>query len=256
MTDASFVERPDAAVYLAEVAALPGGQAYKSAALALLDLAPGLTVLDAGCGPGTDLGALRAAVGSGGRVIGVDVDQAMLSRAGELEVAELLLADVHALPLHSASVDRVKVDRVLQHVVDPTAALVELHRVCRPGAIAVVSEPDWGTLVVDSADPVASEAFARFTCEQVVRNATLGREVGRRAEQVGWTRGHVVAVTTTFDELETADRVLGLGRNSRGAVDAGYLTDDRRTAWLAGLAAGPVYAAATIVITRLTRATT
>jgi hypothetical protein len=36
-------------------------------------------------------------------------------------------------------------------------------------------------------------------------------------------------------------------------MDGRGLTDSQRSAWLDGLAAGPVYAAATIVITRLTR---
>lgn len=245
--------RPDPADYMRAVAALPGGQAYKALALSLLELSPGLTVLDAGCGPGTDLGSLRAAVGDAGRVVGVDVDRSMLSRAREAGGGELVQADLSHLPLGDGGVDRIKADRVLQHVHDPVIALTELHRVSTPGAVAVISEPDWGTLAVDSGLPAVSEAFARFTCEQVVRNPRLGRELGRLAGRAGWSRDHVAAVTTTFDDLDTADRVLGLGRNSRRAVDAGYLSEDERARWLDGLADGPVYAAATIVITRLVK---
>jgi ubiquinone/menaquinone biosynthesis C-methylase UbiE len=253
MAEFELAGRPDPAEYMASVAALPAGQAYKARALRLLEVAPGMTVLDAGCGPGADLNPLRSSVGDRGRVVGVDVDATMLSRAAEVAGggAELLLADLHELPLESAVVDRVKVDRVLQHVRSPHDVLAELLRVTRPGGLAVAAEPDWGTLVVDSSLPAISASFTRFTCEHVVRNATLGRELGRVAEQAGWTRDHVEAVTSVFLDLQTADRVLGLGRNSRQAVEAGWFTEEQRADWLSGLAERPVYAAATIVITRL-----
>jgi SAM-dependent methyltransferase len=246
-----LAERPDPAEYMKAVAALPGGQVYKSLALSLLELSSGLTVLDAGCGPGTDLPSLRESVGGAGRVVGIDVDPSMLSRARGVAGAELVQADLNHLPLADEGIDRIKADRVLQHVGDPVAVLAELNRVSTPRAVAVIAEPDWGSLAVDSVLPAVSAAFTRFTCEQVVRNPRLGRELGRLAGQVGWARDHVAAVTTTFDDFDTADRVLGLGRNSRRAVAAGYVSEDERAIWLAGLADGPVYAAATIVITRL-----
>ena len=48
---------------------------------AALDLDPGDTVVDFGCGPGVNFPALREAVGADGRVVGVDVTGPMLDRA-------------------------------------------------------------------------------------------------------------------------------------------------------------------------------
>jgi SAM-dependent methyltransferase len=50
-------------------------------AIAALDLAPGDTVLDVGCGTGLSLPLLRCAVGAAGRVHGFDQSQEMLERA-------------------------------------------------------------------------------------------------------------------------------------------------------------------------------
>lgn len=46
-----------------------------------LDLAPGDTVVEFGCGPGVNLPVLREAVGPEGRVVGVDITREMLERA-------------------------------------------------------------------------------------------------------------------------------------------------------------------------------
>jgi protein-L-isoaspartate O-methyltransferase len=56
--------------------------------LTALDLRFGHTVLDVGCGPGTDLADLAAAVGVEGMVIGVVRDPGMAAEAGR-HVGEL-----------------------------------------------------------------------------------------------------------------------------------------------------------------------
>ncbi|MGW1052303.1 class I SAM-dependent methyltransferase [Streptomyces sp. NPDC001118] len=55
--------------------------AYKHLALEQLALRPGDTVVDAGCGTGHNLPLLAEAVGPTGRVIGVDLTDAMLEQA-------------------------------------------------------------------------------------------------------------------------------------------------------------------------------
>ncbi|WP_411977544.1 methyltransferase domain-containing protein [Streptomyces brevispora] len=94
--------------------------------------------INMGCGPGTDLPAPAERVGDSGTVIGVDRDQAMLTRARErtdgLHQVEIGEGDVHDLPVEPGTVDRAKIDRVLMHVAEPADALAQLHRVTRPGA--------------------------------------------------------------------------------------------------------------------------
>src|SRR4051812_3593387 len=81
MTSAFETTAPDSVVYLDRLAATDLGRDYKGRMLALLDARPGQTVLDLGCGPGTDLSALAGTVGDDGRVIGVDRDPRMAVRA-------------------------------------------------------------------------------------------------------------------------------------------------------------------------------
>ena len=52
-------------------------------AIATLDLKPGDTVLDLGCGTGLSLGPIQRYIGPGGRITGVELSPEMLTRARE-----------------------------------------------------------------------------------------------------------------------------------------------------------------------------
>ncbi|QOV45312.1 class I SAM-dependent methyltransferase [Streptomyces chromofuscus] len=119
------------------------GPAY-AAAVAELGLREGDRVLDAGCGTGRALPALRTAVGASGVVLGADVTPAMLKaavRAGRDRDGRLLLADVAALPLHSESLDAVFAAGLIAHLPRPSENLRELARVVRPGGTLALFHP-------------------------------------------------------------------------------------------------------------------
>ncbi len=245
--------RPASADYLTRFAASDAGRDYKARMLDALDLRAGLAVLDAGCGPGADLPALAEAVAPGGTVIGVDRDQEMLDAAAEAHVAarpgvELRRADVHALPLDDASVDRARTDRVLQWVEDPARALAEFHRVLRPGGRLVMAEPDWDTLVVDHPDPALSRAYTRHVTERVIRNAAIGRQLARLAADAGFRVPEIIPATQVFRDVRAADRVFGFERTTRRAVAAGDFTEAQAGEWLDHLAHGPFFASATLYV--------
>jgi SAM-dependent methyltransferase len=113
-------------------------------AVAEARLPGGGVVVDVGCGTGRALPALRAAVGAGGAVIGVDITPQMLDVArdrGRAEHAALLLADARRLPLAAGSVDAVFAAGLIMHLPDPGAGLAELARVTRPGGRLVLFHP-------------------------------------------------------------------------------------------------------------------
>ncbi|MFE9726670.1 class I SAM-dependent methyltransferase [Streptomyces sp. NPDC005794] len=119
------------------------GPAY-AAAVGELGLRPDGTVLDAGCGTGRALPALRTAVGQGGTVLGADLTPAMLEaalRAGRGTSGALLLADAARLPLRAGALDAVFAAGLLPHLSHPEAGLLELARVVRPGGRLALFHP-------------------------------------------------------------------------------------------------------------------
>jgi len=233
--------------YLDHVATTPAGRSYKQALLQALSPSRAHIVLDVGCGPGTDLPALAALAGT---VIGVDHDQTMTTeatrRTAALPNVRVLTADAHTLPLDANTIDRARVDRVLQHVTSPFAVLTELHRVLRPTGLAALAEPDWETLTTDPGDPDTTRAFTRHLRTDVVRNATIGRQLTRLAEQAGLTVHSATATTPVFRDFTTADRLFALTRNTTRAINAGHLDPQAGADWLEALTTGPFLATVTL----------
>jgi arsenite methyltransferase len=129
--------------YPPELASVPEASVESFAGVAnhfvLGRMEPGATILDLGCGAGTDLLIAAQMVGHEGRAIGVDMTPSMLERARE-SAAEMGLANVElheglieSLPFEDESVDVVISNGVIDLVPDKDAVFSEIDRVLRPG---------------------------------------------------------------------------------------------------------------------------
>jgi len=115
-------------------------------------LLPVSAYLDAGCGDGRYLAALPALGPVPQRIVGVDIAESILDTArratAEVGLApELLRANLERLPLGDAEFDLVVSVQVLEHLIDPAAALRELARVLRPGGTLLLSTDNRRNLV-------------------------------------------------------------------------------------------------------------
>ena len=134
------------------------------AAMAALDLAPGLRVLDVGCGCGDTTLAIAERVGPSGRVLGVDISEPMLARAREraatVPTVEFQFADAANTSL--GTVDRIYSRFGVMFFDDPVAAFRNLRSPLAPG----------GRLAFVCWRPLAANPWARLPLEAV--NAVLG----------------------------------------------------------------------------------
>ena len=128
-----------------------------SAAYLIPHLAPGLAVLDVGCGPGTISADLARRVAPG-PVIAVDYapDAIAAAVADFAGVANLTFAvgDGYALDFPDASFDVVHAHQVLQHLTDPVAALREWKRVLKPGGVLAARDSIYSSKNWYPADPM------------------------------------------------------------------------------------------------------
>lgn len=102
-------------------------------------------VVDVGCGEGQALGFCAD---RGAAIKAVDVHQGTLDTARELLAGkparsqEFFLGEAENLPIESETATRVLCMEVLEHVADPQAAMRELHRIGKPGALYLITVPD------------------------------------------------------------------------------------------------------------------
>jgi arsenite methyltransferase len=129
--------------YPPELAKVPEASVQSFAGVAnhfvLGPIEEGATVLDLGCGAGTDLLIAAQMVGPSGRAIGIDMTPSMLERVRQsaaemgLNNVELHEGLIESLPLEDGSVDVVISNGVIDLVPDKDAVFDEIDRVLKPG---------------------------------------------------------------------------------------------------------------------------
>jgi SAM-dependent methyltransferase len=153
-----------------ELAALPEGANLGLSCgnpLAMAALGPGQVIVDLGSGAGFDALLAARRVGPTGRVIGVDMTDAMLrkaranAQAAGLAQVEFRKGDIEALPVADDSVDVVLSNCVLNLVPDKDRAFREIHRVLKPGGRLSVSDMAWA---VEPPTPVRTDMEALVGC--------------------------------------------------------------------------------------------
>lgn len=220
---------------LDQVRATPFWRSIKDLTFRLLDLTPSGTYLDVGCGTGDDAAAMADQGVDRALVVGLERSATMLSEArarfGNSEGLAFTRGDSEHLPFADGSFDGARVERLLQHVVDPRLTLAEIIRVLRPGGRLVAAEPDYGTLIVTGADARVTRAILDERCRHF-RSGRIGHQLPAYFRAMGLIEP-VLKVFTQTESALASDRLASLRENyAEPAVARGVVSAHEARAWL------------------------
>jgi SAM-dependent methyltransferase len=176
-------------------------------------LTQGMSLLDAGCGPGTITIGLAQLV-TPGPITAVDVSAGEVEKTRQLLIgagfdnAQTAVADVRNLQFEAQSFDAVFSHAVIDYLDDPVAALREFHRVLKPGGLVGVRSPNDDLMAVGPANALLDEGLALFrqALSFMGGNVSEGRFLGSRLKDAGFER---IFVSSSFEQAQSREEWPG-----------------------------------------------
>jgi len=174
-------------------------------------LQPCAVALVAGRGMSEVAVILGGLVGSDGRAVGIDASAQLVDRARrrakDVPNVEYRVGDLGSLPFDDGTFDAAYSERAFIHLDNPEAAMLELHRVLRPGGRLVIVDPDHSRTAIDADDAELAELLtARL--DRSMANIRSGRRLRSQAVQAGFVDVAVEAearIVTNRDEYQAID---------------------------------------------------
>ena len=182
-------------------------------------VAPGQAVLDVACGTGVVARTAADRMGGRGRVVGLDLNEGMLTVAGRLRPdIEWRQGDAADLPFEPGSFDVVLCQSAMMFFPDRAGSLREMARVATPGGTVAVQV--WDQLEAQEGYGAMYGAFARH----------LGPEAGQ-LESSYWALGDLDLVGSLFEaaDLELTTTLTRVGTVRFPSASAAVATEIEAT---------------------------
>lgn len=200
-----------------------------------LRLQPREHVVDIGCGNGLLCAEAARAVGSHGKVWGIDPSDDMraaaINRCAEYPQVEIVEGTADALPLADNSVDKAVSIQVLEYIQDVSATLTEAARVLKSGGLLVVGDMHFGTFAWHSENPDRMSKMLRSWDDHSV-HLNLPERLPHLLNEAGFKVIDVLPLTTCDHVLRPdglAQMLLALMQPY--AVENGHMSADEAEAW-------------------------
>ncbi len=189
----------------------------------------GTLILEAGCGVGAQT-KIIAAKNKNTQFISVDISPGSIKKAEiltnslGLKNVKYQQADIFNLPFNDNYFDHVFVCFVLEHLLNPVKALVELKRVLKPGGAIMVIEGDHGSAYFY---PESKDASKAIQCQVELQKQNGGdANIGRKLYPLLYKSG--------FDNVNISPRMVYADDSKPGLVEG--FTRNTFTAMIEGIA--------------------
>jgi ubiquinone/menaquinone biosynthesis C-methylase UbiE len=218
---------------------LPYFKRYKQQTYELLELGPDDRLLDAGCGLGDDVFRMAEMITGSGLIVGVDSSTKLIKKAisdkrnSKLSV-EFHVGDLTQLQFENESFSRCRIDRVLQHIPEPSLAISELVRVLETRGLLVAYDNDWGTFSITSRNKPLTQILENAWCDSFT-NSWIGRDLQELFVNAGLSMVTIYPSTSVISDYDIADKVYNLEQTVKRAIENGNISRDEGSEWISEL---------------------
>ena len=208
-------------VYLERLRVLLSG--LKKRSIELLAPQPGDIIADIGCGTGKDAITIASA---GAKVYGIDHNPAMIEVAlnqllTDLNI-EFICNDADKLDLPDNSIDKIRFDRVFQHLDNYDKALQEAYRVLKPGGQLQIIDPDHFSITFFLKDIVLERKLVDMVAYHRIPNSYKIRHLPDLLNSVGFNVNLREVHNYLIDSFELANYLIRFDE----VVETGYAAND------------------------------
>lgn len=146
------------------------------------------TIADIGCGIGKDAISLAK---SGAMVYGIDNDQNFISIANQQDFDNLkidfICCNADTIPLANNSIDKIRFDRVLQHIADHEKVLKEVSRLLTPNGQLQIIDTDYLSISLFLEDEKLERKIVDAIAYKRIPNGHRVRQLPKTLEQSNFT---------------------------------------------------------------------
>ena len=163
-------------------------QAQRTEIIRQLNLSPGESVLDIGCGPGYLCESMAEIVGRSGAIVGIDISTdliALCDRQKAYAWISYAIGDATRLNQPDASFNVVVCTQVAEYVPDVDRVLLEAFRALKPGGRTIFVATDWDAVVWHSENPERMASVMR-SWEAHCAHPRLPRSMASRLAGAGF----------------------------------------------------------------------
>ncbi|HTN17158.1 MAG TPA: methyltransferase domain-containing protein [Chitinophagaceae bacterium] len=197
------------------------------------------TVIDLGCGTGIDVLKLSHTLGNAVQVVGIDHDAALLEKgklaAEEGQNVDFICSEATRIPYDTDSIEGLRAERLIQHLVQPDETIKEAKRVLKQGKPLVLVETDWASLVFYHGEVAVQQKLIHYLTEVKINNGYAARKLTHYLEEAGLQGIKTEIFPFTLKSLKEANDYLWIELILGEMKEKQYLSEQEHEQFLFSL---------------------
>lgn len=226
----SFVE------YLKYLETRPSMLAYKKLLFAQLNRTKFQSILNLGCGAGSDLQALAGHLEENGSLLAMDLSFEMLSFCKTQFIKKeshklfFLQGNGMQLPIREESIELIHIDRVLLHIPQANEVVSQCIKILKRNGVLIIGEPDWGTFIMASSYPDIDAKVKNFLFQET-SSGYVARYIPEWLANGKMKMECIEPFTAVLNDYQEFSKMMMLDKLLLRAEELNYLSAQESKVW-------------------------